>query len=301
MRPVGRPRLAENGCSNSEGGVRPGLCYHTIGGQPHTKSHIGISTAKASVCRANRRAKALPHHPAHTIKPSVSKGSTGGNVATWGARTASVVWKDISDARGGEAGFLGMATRATGEQSHCQYTMANQQRIQPPSRPRNQCLSAICCESTRQNMPKGGTPGRQSAPCKSGTNCRGGALPGISPLGQGGVGSIRFVRLGRICTHDVKIYISWILRSRWIKNMTISTTPPVLAYAVAVTNVSSPERRPTIPVIGLCNQTSTGEPVTTDGGPLRSMMCRPDGMRLFVLSCFLGSSSIGWMLLNPFP
>lgn len=183
MRPVGRPRLAENGCSNSEGGVRPGLCYHTIGGQPHTKSHIGISTAKASVCRANRRAKALPHHPAHTIKPSVSKGSTGGNVATWGARTASVVWKDISDARGGEAGFLGMATRATGEQSHCQYTMANQQRIQPPSRPRNQCLSAICCESTRQNMPKGGTPGRQSAPCKSGTNCRGGALPRHFSLG----------------------------------------------------------------------------------------------------------------------
>lgn len=83
MRPVDRPRLTEKGCSNSEGGVRPALCYHQRGGQPHTKSHIGISTAKASVCRANRRVKTLPHHPAHTIEPSVSKGSTGGNVATW--------------------------------------------------------------------------------------------------------------------------------------------------------------------------------------------------------------------------
>lgn len=178
------------------------------------------------------------------------------------------------------------------EWSHCQYT---KQRIQIQSRPRSQCLS------TRQNLPKSGTPGRQSAPCKSGTNCRGGMLPGICPLGQSGGLPIRFVRLGRICTHDVKIYISWILRSRWIKNMTISTTPPVLAYAVAVTNVSSPERRPTSPVIGLCNQTSTGEPVTTDGGPLRSMMCRPDDMRLFVLSFFPGQQRHRMDASQPFP
>lgn len=97
-RPVVRPRHTEKGCSNSEGGVRPGLCYHPRGGQPHTKSPNGISTAKASVCRANRRVKALPHHPACTIEPGVSKRSTGGNVATWRARTAFVVWKDISDA-----------------------------------------------------------------------------------------------------------------------------------------------------------------------------------------------------------
>lgn len=95
----------------------------------------------------------------------------------------------------------------------------------------------------------------------------GGRCPASPPWDKATWGSIRFARLGRICTHDVKIYISC---SRWIKSMTISTTPPVLAYAVALTNVSSPERRPTNPVIGLCNQTSTVEPVTTDEGPLRS-------------------------------